>query len=97
MTTAHLLNKLEALHADSEAMFPAGSPVLACFSQLKTAIYSEQSRQLLLAGQKRRDDDFAALNGTFLPQGCSDAEEYERAHAGGRIADARALNRMQGK
>lgn len=94
MTTAYLLNKLDALHADAEAMFPANSPALVAFNQLKTAIYGEQSRQLLLAGQKRRDDDFAAVNGTFVPQGWSDAEEYERAHAGGRIADARAINKL---
>lgn len=93
MTTAHLLNRLESLHCDAEAMFPTGSPVLATFAQLKRDIQNEQCRQLLLAGQKRRDDQFAAVNGTWKPTGASDAEEYERAHAGGRIADARALTR----
>ena len=89
MTTGRILLDLADLQTQTMHILGRNSTAVRQFDILAATIRRENNARLLALSATQD-----ANNGTYLPDGARDADEYAMAHAEGRINDARAINKL---
>lgn len=89
MTTGRILLDLADLQTQTMHILGRTSTAVRQFDILAATIRRENNARLL---ELTKSHD--AANGTTLPPGSSDYDEYTKAHAAERINDARAINKL---
>lgn len=89
MTTGRILLDLADLQTQTMHILGRTSTAVRQFDILAATIRRENNARLLKLTEAQD-----AANGTTLPDGASDFDEYTQAHAAERINDARAINKL---
>jgi hypothetical protein len=89
MTTGRILLDLSDLQTQTMHILGRTSTAVRQFDVLMATIRRENAQRLSVLSASQD-----AVNGTVLPDGASDFNEYTKAHAAERINDARAINKL---